>query len=98
MELKDIEKLAQLSRIHLSQEEKELFLKEIDSILAYVGEINKVASTVKEEGKPLLRNVFRGDDKPNETGANTETLLNSAPKRKENYVKVKQIIDQSFEE
>jgi len=32
----DIEKLSQLARIHLPEEEKDSLTKEIDSILAYV--------------------------------------------------------------
>ena len=96
MNLKDIEKLAQLSRIKLSDKEKELFLKEIDSILAYVGEIKegvRVRGIGDSEEKPILRNVMRKDENLNETGENTETLLSSAPKRKGNYLKVKKIME-----
>lgn len=93
MDIKDIEKLAQLSRLSLSKEEKEKFLTEIGSILEYVGEIKKVASSVGEAGKkPVLRNVMREDSEPNKSGENTETLLSSAPKREKNYVKVKKIL------
>ena len=93
MELKDIEKLAQLSRIALSDEEKSRFLKEIDSILAYVGELKKAAATApKSEKKPILRNVMRNDENSHESGENTETLISSAPKREKNFLKVKKIL------
>jgi len=39
IEIKDIEKLAELSRINISNEEKEVFAGEIESILNYVDQI-----------------------------------------------------------
>lgn len=93
MNIKDIEKLAHLSRIAMSDEEKSLFLKEIDSILAYVGELKKAAATVeKGDKKPVLKNVIREDKNPHESEENTEVLLSSAPKRQGQYIKVKKIL------
>lgn len=91
--LKEIEKLALLSRIELSAEEKEAFRKDMDAILGYVEQVQKVSATTdlgKKAG--LVRNVLREDSNPHESGIHTETLVSSAPKRDGNYVKVKKIL------
>jgi aspartyl-tRNA(Asn)/glutamyl-tRNA(Gln) amidotransferase subunit C len=89
----DVKKLASLSRIAVSEEELEQVSKEIDSILSYVGEIkNAVLSNKEVSPKYSLVNVFREDVVLNETSSNTETLLNSAPDREGDYVKVKKVL------
>ncbi len=91
--VKEIEKLAELSRIALSPEEKESLRKDMDSILGYVEQIQKVSADLilgKKELSP--RNVMRADDNPHESGVFTETLLAAAPSREGQYVKVKKIL------
>lgn len=91
IERKDIEKLGTLSRIALSEEEKDLFVSEIDSILAYVGRVKDVqAGSGGTIG--LVSDVFREDGAPHESGIFTEAILSSAPKREGNYLKVKKIL------
>lgn len=93
IEVKDIEKLAALARIALSESEKETLRREVDSILDYVGEVQKVSSGLDTERKAgEIRNVMRPDENPHESGAFTEDLLNSAPAREGNYFKVKKIL------
>jgi aspartyl-tRNA(Asn)/glutamyl-tRNA(Gln) amidotransferase subunit C len=90
--IKDIEKLATLGRLKINDTEKESLRKDIDSILGYVGEIQKVdigdASTKVE----LVRNVMREDGNAHQSGKYTEALLSSAPDREGDYVKVKKIL------
>lgn len=91
--IKDIEKLAELSRIAISPEEKESFRKDMDSILGYVDQVQKVSANLSEEKKAgLVRNVMREDTNPHESGIHTETLISAAPKRQGNYLKVKKIL------
>ena len=52
MEVKDIEKLAKLARIELTEEEKKSYLKEIDAILAYVDQIKEVVAKTDERKIP----------------------------------------------
>ena len=94
MNIKDIEKLAALSRIALSEEEKNSLLKDMDSILNYVDQVKEaVAISVENAGeKPYSRNIWREDGKPHESGIFTETLLSSAPARHGQYIKVKKIL------
>jgi len=92
LEIKDIEKLAELARIDIPQEEKETLRKEVDAILAYVGEIQKIAGESGESGIPEHRNVFRDDSEHHLSGEFTKELLESAPRRQDDYVKVKKIL------
>ncbi|MDO8510295.1 MAG: Asp-tRNA(Asn)/Glu-tRNA(Gln) amidotransferase subunit GatC [bacterium] len=93
MHTPEIEALAELARIYLSEEEKATLAKEVEAILAYVEQIQKVKEVSRGESDfSPLRNVMREDGKPHESGAYTETLLEASPKRHGNYVKVKKIL------
>lgn len=87
----DIKKLASLSRIELTEEEETSFVSEIDSILGYVGQIGNLEAPASTGASPL-RNVFRADERPHETGEFTERILAEAPSREGQYVKVKKIL------
>ncbi|MFA6297433.1 MAG: Asp-tRNA(Asn)/Glu-tRNA(Gln) amidotransferase subunit GatC [Candidatus Paceibacterota bacterium] len=91
IEIKDIEKLATLSRMKISPEEVESLRSEIDSILGYVVDINKV-SLVDVPDEETRRNVFRNDTDANISGEYTEKLLALSPDRDGNYIKVKKIL------
>ena len=91
--VKDIEKLAHLARIKIDENEKEQFVKEIDSILGYVNKIKETeVSLDQSEQVGPIKNVLREDVSPNETGKETETLLKEAPRREGDYYKVKKIL------
>ncbi|MDR3557981.1 MAG: Asp-tRNA(Asn)/Glu-tRNA(Gln) amidotransferase subunit GatC, partial [Candidatus Pacebacteria bacterium] len=88
---KDIENLANLARIRLSEEEKESLAKDVDSILAYVDQIK--AAPIKDF-KPQpgsVKNVMRDDAVANTSPEDRERLLDEAPKREGDYVAVKKI-------
>ena len=89
----DIEKLAELSRMEVSEKEVDKFSKDIEAILEYVDELKEIVAEepVREAG--TLRNVMRADEKPHEKGLYTEALLNAAPDREKNYFKVKKILE-----
>lgn len=98
---KVIDKLLSLARIEVSDSEKQSLLSDIERILAYVGEIEKVApgDISSKSGKLTqmpdsdgLRNVMREDGSPHETGIYTEKLLSAAPLREGNYISVKKIL------
>ncbi len=88
----DIDHLATLARIQLSEEEKDQFPKQLEDILEYVSEVSKVATT--EDITPQvgdLRNVLREDIAPNNGGEFTDVILENAPHKQDGYVKVQQI-------
>lgn len=89
----DIEHLATLARISVSEEEKEAFAVQLDSVLGYVSELNKVVTI--EESAPLageLRNIMRPDENPNPGGEFTDMILANAPHKEGEYFKVSQIM------
>lgn len=92
IELKDVKKLAELSRIHLSEVEAEDLRGSLDSILGYVEQVKQVSGDTNIEQTFPVINALREDVNPNETGLNREKILNSAPEREGNYVKVKKIL------
>ncbi|MBU4480299.1 Asp-tRNA(Asn)/Glu-tRNA(Gln) amidotransferase subunit GatC [Patescibacteria group bacterium] len=92
MELKDIEKLAELARIEMSQEEKEKILGEMDSILGFIDQIQKADVNITEREAGDIRNIMREDENPHESGKYTEDILREVPKTREGYIEVKKIL------
>lgn len=98
LERKDIDNLAVLARIALSDAEKDKLQKDMKAILGYVGELQN-APNVIEEHLPenyYLRNVMREDEGVFEAGLNTESILSQAPKRRGDYFVVKKILGDSL--
>jgi aspartyl-tRNA(Asn)/glutamyl-tRNA(Gln) amidotransferase subunit C len=94
MEIKDIEKLAKLARIELTEEEKAKYLKDISAILGYVDQLKEVVAKTGEERKAgELRNVMRADENPNESGSNTRAITDEFPVKQGAYLKVKKILE-----
>lgn len=92
---KDVQKLAGLARIKLSVEEEEKFAGEIDSILGYVDQIKSASSADLLAGKKTagrVKNALRDDDHPIESGIYSADILDNAPDREGDYVKVKKIL------
>lgn len=93
MKKEDIEHLATLSRIAVSDEEATALAKDITNILGYVSVIEEI--TGAHEGKKdvgALYNVMREDGVPHESGIYTDDLLRTVPQRQGQYVKVKKIL------
>lgn len=90
----DVLKLARLSRLRISDEEIELFRKELSEILAYVEQLSSVDTNGLKPTAQVtgLENVMR-DDTPIEYGATQEELLKNVPEIKASYIKVKRVIE-----
>ncbi len=89
----DIEKLAKLARIEIGKEEGEKLGGEIESILAYVGELQKVSLTSDHTTLSLShKNVMREDGNPHESGLHTGALVSAAPLCDDGLIKVKKIL------
>lgn len=89
--------LAKLARIEISDSEAESLSKEFDAILGYVGEVKKLADPSQPspklgEGKGGVYNIMREDNNPHESGIYTEKILNEAPDREGDYIRVKKIL------
>jgi aspartyl-tRNA(Asn)/glutamyl-tRNA(Gln) amidotransferase subunit C len=96
IELQEIEKLAKLSRIELTDEEKVAMQNDISSILGYVEQIkgvttsSDVSSRIAQSHTP--RNVFRDDTSEHPSGAYTKAIVGNFPRKEGDYLKVKKIL------
>jgi aspartyl-tRNA(Asn)/glutamyl-tRNA(Gln) amidotransferase subunit C len=90
MEIKDVEKLAELARIELSDVEKKDLLSDMKGILEYVKQIESVEV---EDTNPEydLYNVWR-EDKIEFQDFSREKIISQFPDSKDGFVKVKKIL------
>jgi aspartyl-tRNA(Asn)/glutamyl-tRNA(Gln) amidotransferase subunit C len=89
---KDIENLANLARIRLSDDEKKGLVRDIDSILAYVDQIKSAPTGDFAPEAGAVKNVTRDDSVMTTSAEDREHLLDQAPKREGDYVAVKKIL------
>ena len=89
----DVLALAHLARLDVSEEEIELYQKELSSILQYVEQIqNADVSGLKPTSQVTgLTNVMR-DDEVQDYGVSPEELLRLAPSTQDRQLKVKRMI------
>jgi aspartyl-tRNA(Asn)/glutamyl-tRNA(Gln) amidotransferase subunit C len=90
MEIKDVEKLAELAKIDLSKEEKEQILKDMEGILKYVKVIEGVKlDEVKREYDTY--NVWR-EDNIEQKEFSKESIIKQFPDSQDGFLKVKKIL------
>lgn len=87
----DVEHVAQLARLELTDSEKEKFTQEIGEILNFVDQLNlnstsKVESVAQISG---LANIARADEITNQE--NRDKMLQNAPEQKDGFIKVKKV-------
>lgn len=91
----ELDKLATLSRIELSESDKAALLKEFDSIVGYVDQLKKVEVSMEASGRVgAIKNVVRADAAQPISASNREGLLNEAPHREGDFIAVQKIIAQ----
>ena len=88
-----VEHVAALARIGLSDEEKEKFQEDLGAILDYVDKLGKVDVSKVEPTAHItgLENETR-EDENGSTHADPKVLTDMAPETKDGYVKVKRIL------
>ena len=94
IEVEEIEKLAELSRIEVPEDEKKALASDIEAILEYISQIKEVASVEPSPEVGEHHNIMREDGKPHESGKYTKAILDGAPKKEGSYLKVKKILSQ----
>jgi aspartyl-tRNA(Asn)/glutamyl-tRNA(Gln) amidotransferase subunit C len=90
MEIKDIEKLADLAKIELTDKEKEALLKDLDGVLGYVKQIESV-EVENIEPEYQNRNIWREDEKKDSVFSR-DLIINQFPDSQDGFVKVKKIL------
>lgn len=89
----EIQKIARLARLSISEEESEVYKKDLNTILNYVKELTELDT---EDVKPMshvleIKNVWRDDSA--DKVSDSEDLLSNAPKREKDYFKVPKILE-----
>lgn len=89
----DVLKLARLARLSLTDEEVEVFRKELSDVLQYVAKLDSVDVDGLEPTTQVtgLKNVMR-EDEVIDYGVSPVDLLWLAPKNQDGHVKVKRMI------
>lgn len=93
---KEIERVAKLARLGLSDKEKEKYSKELSDILDYMEKLNEVDTKSVESTSQVtgLTNVLRKDENHHE--ANVEKIkkmIGQASEREGNFIKTKPILE-----
>ena len=92
--IKDVEHIAQLAKLEFTDAEKEKFTHQLNQILEYVEQMNKLDTGRVEPLSHVieLSNVFRADAV--KQGVSTEEALKNAPSKTEEFFKVPKVINE----
>ncbi len=94
--VKDIQNLAQLSRLKVEESMLGIFTAEIGTILGYVEQIqhlmNKDGIQKISKGTGLVKNVMRNDEVRNPAGTYTKKIMDVAPDTEAGFIAVKKIL------
>jgi aspartyl-tRNA(Asn)/glutamyl-tRNA(Gln) amidotransferase subunit C len=92
--IKDVEHIAKLANLEFTDEEKEKFTHQLNKILEYMEQMNKLDTTSVEPLSHVieLSNVFRSDEVKH--SISTEDALKNAPSKTEKYFKVPKVINE----
>ncbi len=90
--LKEVEDIAILARIALSEAEKEEFAKDLNNILDYVDKMNELDTSKVEPTAHILdiHNVDRKDEV--KESMPVEEIMNLAPKSDDNFIVVPKVL------
>jgi aspartyl-tRNA(Asn)/glutamyl-tRNA(Gln) amidotransferase subunit C len=90
MDIKDVENLANLARIDLPEAEKAQLLKDMDSILAYVKQVEEL--DIKDiSTHDVVRNIWR-EDEPRDRDFSRDIIIKQFPDSQDGFLKVKKIL------
>jgi aspartyl-tRNA(Asn)/glutamyl-tRNA(Gln) amidotransferase subunit C len=89
----DIEKVARLARLELTEEEKETFGNQLEQILNYMEQLNRLDTAGVEPTSHAIPiyNVFREDE--TRSSFSREEVLSIAPDQEDGQFKVPRIIE-----
>ena len=89
----EIDHVALLARLKLSDSEKNLFSRQLDSIITYIDKLNELDTTNVTPTAHVLpiKNVFREDER--KPSLPRDIALQNAPDQDDGFYKVPKIID-----
>lgn len=92
--LQEVEHVARLARLALSEEEKEQMRSQLDRILGYIEKLNQLDTAAVEPTSHVIpmTNVYREDAAV--PSLSREEAMENAPDRHEGFFRVPRIIEQ----
>jgi aspartyl-tRNA(Asn)/glutamyl-tRNA(Gln) amidotransferase subunit C len=89
----DIEKVARLARLELSEEDKVTFRNQLEQILTYMEQLNRLDTTGVEPTSHAIpiHNAFREDE--TRPSFPREEVLNISPDQENGHLRVPRIIE-----
>jgi len=89
----DIEKVARLARLELSEKEKETFGNQLEQILSYMEQLNRLDTKGVEPTSHAIpiQNAFREDEM--KLSFSQKEVLGIAPEEEDGHFKVPRIIE-----
>lgn len=93
--VKDVEYVARLARLKVSDAEKEIFTGQLQSILHYIGQLAAVDTAAVAPTSHALNqsNIMRDDRVRPPDPLERERLLGNAPDRDGDYFRVRKVIE-----
>ncbi|OIO48632.1 MAG: asparaginyl/glutamyl-tRNA amidotransferase subunit C [Parcubacteria group bacterium CG1_02_41_12] len=90
---KEVEKIAKLARLELSDKEVDIYAQQLSAILGYVDQLQEVDTENVEITSQVtgLSNIMREDVV--ESFDNSEELVKMAPENQDNLIKVKAVFE-----
>jgi len=92
--IKEVEHIAQLSRLSLNEKEKEIYAEQFSKILAYIEKLNMVDTSNVQPTFQItgLTNIERRDSLATTTLSNASSgaeMVEQSPEKEERYIKIK---------
>ncbi|MGA1840583.1 MAG: Asp-tRNA(Asn)/Glu-tRNA(Gln) amidotransferase subunit GatC [bacterium] len=90
-----VEYVANLAKLDITEEEKEIFTKQLDSILSYMDKLNQLDTRDIDPTSHVLpiKNIFREDEV--KSSLPLEEALANAPDRKDGFFRVPRVIEEN---
>lgn len=89
----EVKHVANLARLAITEEEAEMFQKQLDAIITYAEQLNELDTTNVEPTSHVLamKNVMREDER--KQGLPIEEVVKNAPDHKDGYIRVPSILE-----
>ncbi len=88
----EVQHIAKLARLELTEKETEKMQKDLSSILDYFNLLEKADTTKVQKPIEKKANVLRKDEAIEKPASLANNLVQQAPDKKDGYIKVKSIL------
>lgn len=93
LDKKEVEKIANLARIKIPEEEIEELSSELSSIIGFVEKLNELDTTGVEPTTSVANKVLRQREDEIKDGGYPEKITKNAPDKEDNYFLVPKVVE-----